>query len=167
MGILNCKGTKGTYQETANEDLEKKHSKKLDKKRAKALRKQHKKLQALDEKNKGNSSDSDIPFFMQDASIRSAMRAREFQAQEDKRAAKKAAKEAKKKRKNKSSSDSDDSDDSDSGSSSDDKKKKKKKNKDKDKKKKGKKEGLILFIKLASTCESATQRTSRVRCLTK
>merc|ERR1719262_216610 len=77
--ILNCKGTKGQYEEETNEDLEKKHSKKLDKKRAKALRKQHKKLQELDEENKGDSDD-DIPFFMQDASIRAAMRAKQFQA---------------------------------------------------------------------------------------
>merc|ERR1712146_704891 len=90
---------------------------KLDKKRAKALRKQHKKLQALDEKNKGaNSSDDDIPFFMQDASIRSAMRAREFQAKEAALEAKKATKEAKKKRKRKDSSSG--SDDSGSGSGS-------------------------------------------------
>merc|ERR1719329_396014 len=108
--ILNSKGTKNVYQEGGhNEDLEKKHSKKLDKKRAKALRKQHKKLQELDEKNKGNDSDSDIPFFMQDASIRSAMRAREFAEMERKEEEKKAAKDAKKKRKRKGSS-SDDSD---------------------------------------------------------
>merc|ERR1711988_140559 len=87
-------GTKGTYEEEANEDMEKKHSKKLDKKRAKALRKQHKKLQELDEKNKGEDSDSDIPFFMQDASIRSAMRAREFAAEEQKLEAKEAAKKS-------------------------------------------------------------------------
>merc|ERR1711959_404176 len=99
--------------------MEKKHSKKLDKKRAKALRKQHKKLQELDQKHaKGSpdSSDDDIPFFMQDASIRSAMRAREFQAKEEKAEAKRAAKEAKKeakKRKRESSS----SGSNDSGSS--------------------------------------------------
>merc|ERR1711865_391356 len=97
---------------------ERKHSKKLDKKRAKALRKQHKKLQGVDAKMaRGSDSDADLPFFMQDASIRAAVKLREAQAKEkemdEKRAAKEAAKAAKKKRKrNSSSSGSDDSDDS-------------------------------------------------------
>ncbi|CAE7500624.1 unnamed protein product [Symbiodinium microadriaticum] len=55
-------GGKRSYEEEANEADEKKHVKKLNKRRAKA------------------DSDDDIPFFMQDASIKAAMRER---AEED------------------------------------------------------------------------------------
>mmetsp|Transcript_115639 Transcript_115639/g.210316 ORF Transcript_115639/g.210316 Transcript_115639/m.210316 type:complete len:1357 (-) Transcript_115639:347-4417(-) len=131
--ILNCKGTRGSYEEEGNEDLERKHSKKLDKKRAKALRKQNKKLKAQDDKfMKGEDlSDDDMPFWMQDASIRAAMKAKEFAAQEEALRAKKEAKKRKRKASSSSDEDSDSDSDSPSSSSSDKKKKKKKDKKDK------------------------------------
>merc|ERR1711933_573996 len=92
--ILNCKGTRGSYEEAENEEEEKKHVKKLNKKRAKELRKQQKKMQDQDKrfKNGEDNSDDDIPFFMQDASIRAAQKERALEAAE---AAKKAAKKRK------------------------------------------------------------------------
>ncbi|CAL1127742.1 unnamed protein product [Cladocopium goreaui] len=71
--MINGRGGKRSYEEDANEADEKKHVKKLNKRRAKELRKQQKKLQ--DEMAKADSDD-EIPFFMQDASIKAAMRER-------------------------------------------------------------------------------------------
>eukprot|EP00928_Gymnodinium_smaydae_P087214 TRINITY_DN71515_c0_g1_i1.p1 TRINITY_DN71515_c0_g1~~TRINITY_DN71515_c0_g1_i1.p1 ORF type:complete len:162 (-),score=66.80 TRINITY_DN71515_c0_g1_i1:82-567(-) len=122
--ILNSKGTKSSYEEIGNEKDESKHSRKLNKKRAKALRKQQKKLMEGDK-----DSDDEIPFYMQDASIKAAMVER---ALEEKEKAKQAKKDAKKGKKRKASSSSDDS------SSSSEKKKKGKKKKDKKKKTKKK-----------------------------
>eukprot|EP00429_Kryptoperidinium_foliaceum_P033006 CAMPEP_0176171626 /NCGR_PEP_ID=MMETSP0120_2-20121206/87876_1 /TAXON_ID=160619 /ORGANISM="Kryptoperidinium foliaceum, Strain CCMP 1326" /LENGTH=154 /DNA_ID=CAMNT_0017509485 /DNA_START=83 /DNA_END=547 /DNA_ORIENTATION=- len=132
--ILNCKGTKQTYAESDNEEEERKHAKKLNKRRAKELRKQQKKLKMADKRfETGADSDEDIPFFMQDASIKAAQKERALEKMLAAKAAKKAAKAAKKgkkrKRSSSSSSSSDDSSDSSSG------KKKKVKKKD-DKKKK-------------------------------
>merc|ERR1712087_1017694 len=78
--ILNCKGTRTAYAESDNEEEEKKHSKKLDKKRAKNLRKQQKKLEMQEKRFAAgeDNSDEDVPFFMQDASIRAAQRERAF-----------------------------------------------------------------------------------------
>mmetsp|Transcript_64145 Transcript_64145/g.165115 ORF Transcript_64145/g.165115 Transcript_64145/m.165115 type:complete len:159 (-) Transcript_64145:44-520(-) len=125
--ILNCKGTKTAYAESDHEEEERKHVKKLNKRRAKELRKQQKKLEVQDQRfAKGeDNSDEDVPFFMQDASIRAAMRERALEKQL----------EAKKRKRKKGSSSSD----SDSDSSSEDKKKKKKKDKKKKEKQKNKK----------------------------
>lgn len=80
--ILNCKGTKASYEEEANEVDERKHVKKLNKQRAKNLRKQQKKLEKAEKKfingELGSDDDDDAAFFMQDASIRAAQR--EFEA---------------------------------------------------------------------------------------
>merc|ERR1712048_961614 len=98
--ILNCKGTRTSYAESDNEEEEKKHSKKLDKKRAKNLRKQQKKLELQEKRFAAgeDNSDEDVPFFMQDASIRAAQRERALEAALAAKAAKKAAKAKKRKR---------------------------------------------------------------------
>merc|ERR1712190_664153 len=88
--VLNHKGTKATYQDSDNEEEEKKHVKKLNKKRAKELRKQQKKLEA---KDKGMQSDSDgeLPFFMPDASIVAAQKERALEAKLSKKRKRKAS----------------------------------------------------------------------------
>eukprot|EP00428_Durinskia_dybowskii_P010412 CAMPEP_0170308652 /NCGR_PEP_ID=MMETSP0116_2-20130129/54772_1 /TAXON_ID=400756 /ORGANISM="Durinskia baltica, Strain CSIRO CS-38" /LENGTH=116 /DNA_ID=CAMNT_0010560847 /DNA_START=153 /DNA_END=500 /DNA_ORIENTATION=+ len=94
--ILNSKGTKRTYAESDNEEDEKKHVKKLNKRRAKELRKQQKKLEEQDRRFAAgeDNSDDDVPFFMQDASIRAAQRERALEKAMAERAAMKAAKGA-------------------------------------------------------------------------
>merc|ERR1712187_534154 len=77
--ILNSKGTKATYQDSDNEEEEKKHVKKLNKKRAKELRKQQKKLENQ-EKKAESDSDGELPFFMRDASIVAAQKERALEA---------------------------------------------------------------------------------------
>merc|ERR1712107_681014 len=82
--ILNCKHTKNAYEESESGDLERKHVKKLNKRRAKELKRQQKKLKAQEKRFRHgeDNSDEDIPFFMQDASIRAAQveRMREHKA---------------------------------------------------------------------------------------
>eukprot|EP00450_Noctiluca_scintillans_P022804 CAMPEP_0194518168 /NCGR_PEP_ID=MMETSP0253-20130528/51526_1 /TAXON_ID=2966 /ORGANISM="Noctiluca scintillans" /LENGTH=237 /DNA_ID=CAMNT_0039362195 /DNA_START=22 /DNA_END=731 /DNA_ORIENTATION=- len=121
--ILNCKGNTRSYEESDNEAAEQKHVRKLNRKRAKELRKQQKKIKDQDARaaRGEDNSDEDIPFFMQDASIRAAMRAREAEA--------KAAK--KRKRKEVISSSSDDSSSASKNKKRDKKKKKQKKEKSK------------------------------------
>eukprot|EP00929_Paragymnodinium_shiwhaense_P069375 TRINITY_DN34998_c1_g2_i1.p1 TRINITY_DN34998_c1_g2~~TRINITY_DN34998_c1_g2_i1.p1 ORF type:complete len:164 (-),score=86.52 TRINITY_DN34998_c1_g2_i1:55-546(-) len=141
--ILNGKGTATSFQENdLSMEQESKHIKKLNKKRAKALEKQQRKLKAQDAANGlEEDSDGEIPFFMQDASIRAAMRDR---AEEAKLMAKLAKKGKKKKKKDSSSSSDDDSSSSE----------KKKKKKGKDKKKKDKKKNKKAKKKASSSSSS-------------
>merc|ERR1719325_494204 len=77
--ILNCKGNTRAYEEAEFAQEERKHTKKLNKRRAKELRKQQKKLKAQEKKfmqGDEDASGDEVPFFLQDASIRAAMRER-------------------------------------------------------------------------------------------
>eukprot|EP00397_Hematodinium_sp_SG-2012_P063517 GEMP01087865.1.p1 GENE.GEMP01087865.1~~GEMP01087865.1.p1 ORF type:complete len:141 (-),score=44.82 GEMP01087865.1:403-825(-) len=126
FNILNNKSTKAAYRDS-DEEKEKRHRCQLDKDRDKALKAQRKKLKERDIRDgkiaRGEeSSDSEIPFFMQDASIRAAkaekLKADKKRKKAEKRALKKVKKKDKKKHKKKdkkrkkkesSSSDSDSS----------------------------------------------------------
>lgn len=136
--ILNCKGNTRSYEESDNEAAEQKHVRKLNRKRAKELRKQQKKIKDQDARaaRGEDNSDEDIPFFMQDASIRAAMRAREAEA--------KAARKRKRKEVISSSSD-------DSSSAS-----KKKRNKKKKKQKKEKSKKAVKKKTKKSSAESSS-----------
>merc|ERR1712194_847324 len=70
--ILNNKNTTKDYVEDAgSQKREEKHIKKLNKVRAKELRKQQKKLKTGG-RGLGDSDSDELPFWMQDASIRAA-----------------------------------------------------------------------------------------------